>query len=56
LFQKSGADARVSILASSSAGLAASKITPEIRGAFHEVLILPDEFIDCESHESLQKS
>jgi hypothetical protein len=39
--------------ASSSAGRAASKITPEIGSALHQVLILADEFIDVQRHSSI---
>jgi hypothetical protein len=46
LFQKSGAEARASILASSSAGRAASKITPEIGRALHEILVFAGQLID----------
>jgi hypothetical protein len=46
LFQKSGAEARASIFASSSAGRAASKIAPEIGSALREVLVFPGQFID----------
>src|SRR5262249_53448164 len=48
LFQKSGAEARASIWASSSAGRAASKIAPEIRRAFDEVLITACEIVEGE--------
>jgi hypothetical protein len=41
------------MLASSSAGRAASKITPEIGSALHEILILADEFIDVQRQTSI---
>jgi len=44
-FQKSGAEARDSIRASSSAGFEASKITPKVGGALHEILITASEII-----------
>src|SRR5688572_9770965 len=56
LLQKSGADARASICASSSRGRAASKITPEIGGALHEVLVPAGQLFKRESHECLQRT
>src|SRR5580765_1969513 len=45
-FQKSSAADRASSLLSSSSGLAASKITPEIRGSLGEVLIAAHQVVD----------
>jgi hypothetical protein len=49
----SGSSARASSLASSSCGLAPSKIAPEIGGPFQQVLIASNLFVEGDSHEHL---
>jgi hypothetical protein len=50
-FQKSGSEIRVSRRVSSSSGLAASKIAPQVGGAFREILIAANLIVESDGHD-----
>ena len=52
LFQKSGWAMRASSAATSSRGLPASKIPPQLRGSLHQVVMPTDQFVELECHGS----